>query len=134
MKANSKLFTSILKDREILIMKIFKEMTGKYELPSKWTLANSIKESEEGYKKLYINSEAEFYSRMVDIMILYRLTFEDLGKAIMAYNELRKIELKGEKFIIISFENDQFVLKLGFEPDEKSEMELGEFIKEVCVA
>jgi len=103
-------------------------------LPSKWTLANSIKESEEGYKKLYINSEAEFYSRMVDIMILYRLTFEDLGKAIMAYNELRKIELKGEKFIVISFENDQFGLRLGFEPDEKSAMELREFIKEVCVA
>jgi hypothetical protein len=44
------------------------------------------------------------------------------------------IELKGEKFIDIRFEENQFVLRFGFETDKKSAMKLQEFIKEKCVA
>ncbi len=44
------------------------------------------------------------------------------------------IELKGEKFIDIRFEENQFVLRFGFETDEKSAMKLQEFLKEKCVA
>jgi hypothetical protein len=93
-----------------------------------------IKESEEGCEKFYINSEAEFYARMADIMILFGFTLIDVALANKAYKEFSKIELKGEKFIVISFENDQFVLRLGFEPDEKSVIQLQEFIKEKCIA
>ena len=128
MKANRKLFTSFIEDRKIEIMKANKEITGKYELPSKLLLANSLKESKEGYKKLYFNSKTEFYVRIVDIMILYGFTLEDLGKAIMAYNEYSTIRLKGEKFIIIiSFEENKFVLRLGVEPDEKSAIQFKSF-------
>ena len=134
MKANRKWLKSFLKERKIEIMKKNKEMTGKYELPSKLALANMIKESEEGCEKFYINSEAEFYARMADIMILFGFTLIDVALANKAYKEFSKIELKGEKFIVISFENDQFVLRLGFEPDEKSVIQLQEFIKEKCIA
>jgi len=44
------------------------------------------------------------------------------------------IELKGEKFIDIRFEENQFVLRFGIETDEKSAMKLQEFLKEKCVA
>ena len=71
---------------------------------------------------------------MTYIMILFDFTLVDVALANMAYKELSKIELKGEKFIVISFENNQFVLRIGFEPDEKSAMKLQEFIKEKCVA
>ena len=134
MKANRKWLKSFLKERKIEIMKKNKEMTGKYELPSKLALANMIKESEEGCVKLPFNSEDEFLILMIDTVILYGFTLEDLGKAIMAYNEYSSIEIKGEKFIVISFEKNQFVLRFGFETDEKSAMKLQEFLKEKCVA
>jgi len=44
------------------------------------------------------------------------------------------IELKGEKFIDIRFEENQFVLRFGIETDEKSAMKLKEFLKEKCIA
>ena len=44
------------------------------------------------------------------------------------------IELKGEKFIDIRFKENQFVLRFGFETDEKSAMKLKEFLKEKCIA
>jgi hypothetical protein len=115
-------------------MKKNKEMTGKYELPSKLALANMIKESEEGCVKLPFNSEDEFLILIIDTVILFGFTLEDLGKAIMAYNEYSTLGLKGEKFIVISFEKNQFVLRFGFETDEKSAMKLQEFLKEKCVA
>jgi len=87
MKANRKWLKSFLKERKIEIMKKNKEMTGKYELPSKLALANMIKESEEGCVKLPFNSEDEFLILMVDTVILFGFTLEDLGKAIKAYNE-----------------------------------------------
>jgi len=134
MKANRKWLKSFLKERKIEIMKKNKEMTGKYELPSKLALANMIKESEEGCVKLPFNSEDEFLILMVDTVILFGFTLEDLGKAIMAYNEYSTLGLKGEKFIDIRFEENQFVLRFGIETDEKSAMKLKEFLKEKCIA
>jgi hypothetical protein len=110
------------------------ELTGKYELPSKSTIAKRILKSEEGCLKIPFNSEDEFLILMVDNVILFGFTLEDLGKAIMAYNGYSTLGLKGEKFIVISFEKNQFVLRFGFETDKKSAMKLQEFIKEKCIA
>ena len=134
MKAKRKWLNSFFKKRKIELLEMCEKMTGKYELPSKLALANMIKESEEGCVKLPFNSEDEFLILMVDTVILFGFTLEDLGKAIKAYNEYSTIELKGEKFIDIRFEENQFVLRFGIETDEKSAMKLKEFLKEKCIA
>ncbi len=134
MKAKRKWLNSFFKKRKIELLEMCEELTGKYELPSKSTLAKRIFESEEGCVKLPFNSEFEFLILMIDTVILFGFTLEDLGKAIKAYNEYSTIELKGEKFIDIRFEENQFVLRFGFETDKKSAMKLQEFIKEKCIA
>ncbi len=134
MKAKRKWLNSFFKKRKIELLEMCEELTGKYELPSKSTLAKRILKSEEGCVKLPFNSEDEFLILMVDTVILFGFTLEDLGKAIMAYNEYSTLGLKGEKFIVISFEKNQFVLRFGFETDKKSAMKLQEFIKEKCIA
>ena len=134
MKDKRKWLNSFFKKRKIELLEMCEELTGNYELPSKSTLAKRIFESEEGCVKLPFNSEFEFLILMIDTVILFGFTLEDLGKAIMAYNEYSTLGLKGEKFIVISFEKNQFVLRLGFETDEKSAMKLQEFLKEKCIA
>jgi hypothetical protein len=134
MKAKRKWLNSFFKKRKIELLEMCEELTGKYELPSKSTLAKRILKSEEGCLNIPFNSEDEFLILMIDTVILYGFTLEDLGKAIMAYNEYSTIELKGEKFIDIRFEENQFVLRFGFETDKKSAMKLQEFIKEKCIA
>jgi hypothetical protein len=134
MKAKRKWLNSFFKKRKIELLEMCEELTGKYELPSKSTIAKRILKSEEGCLKIPFNSEDEFLILMVDNVILFGFTLEDLGKAIMAYNGYSTLGLKGEKFIVISFEKNQFVLRFGFETDKKSAMKLQEFIKEKCIA
>jgi hypothetical protein len=120
MKIRSKELNSFIKKRKIEIKKLTKEMIGKYEFPPKWLLINSIKESVDGCEKIHFDSKAMFNIIMIDLMIIYGFTMEDVTKAHLAYKAFSELGIKGEQFISIFYEDNTFVLRLGIEPTKEN--------------
>ncbi len=119
MKTN-KAMNSYIKNMTKEIKKWNKELTGHYELPPIPLLIVSIKVSEGGCVKIYFDSVDWFLLKMINLMIIYRLTMDEFEKVILDYKAFRKSGIKGKQFISIYYEDNKFVLRLGTDPIEEN--------------
>ena len=119
MKTN-KAMNSYIKNMTKEIKKWNKELTGHYELPPIPLLIVSIKVSEGGCVKIYFDSVDWFLLKMINLMIIYRLTMDEFEKVILDYKTFSKSGIKGKQFISIYYEDNKFVLRLGTDPIEEN--------------
>ncbi len=111
MKTN-KAMNSYINNMTKEIKKWNKELTGRYELPPIPLLIVSIKVSEGGCVKIYFDSQDWFLLKMINLMIIYRLTMDEFEKVILDYKTFSKSGIKGKQFISIYYEDNKFVLRL----------------------
>ena len=95
-------------------------MTGKYELPQKWILIRSIKESETGCEKFHFDTKVEFYTMIIDLSINYGINLDDFSEAIMAFESYQVMGIIGERFVGIYYEDKKFVARAGIDPIEEN--------------
>ena len=120
MKTTSKELKTYIKKRTIEIKKWHKKMTGKYELPQKWILIRSIKESETGCEKFHFDTKVEFYRMIIDLSINYGINLDDFSEAIMAFESYQVMGIIGERFVGIYYEDKKFVARAGIDPIEEN--------------
>jgi len=103
------LMNSYIKKRKIEIKKWNMEITGKYELPSKWKLIERIKESDTGCIKYRFYSKNELIYIFLDAMIVidnHNAMVEEI------FDYLSDLGVKDEHFFCIYYEDNKFVLKV----------------------
>jgi hypothetical protein len=120
MNTTTKDLNSYIKKRKIEIKKCTKKKTGKYELPPKWTLIRSIKESETGCEKFHFETKVEFYTMIIDLSIIYGINLDDFSETIMAFESYQEKGIKGARFVGIYYEDKQFVLRAGIDSTEEN--------------
>ena len=109
MKPTLKYFKSYTKKRKIEIKKWNMEITGKYELPSKWKLIERIKESDTGCINYRFYSKNELINIFLDAMIVidnHNAMVEEI------FDYLSDLGAKDEHFFCIYYEDNKFVLKV----------------------
>ena len=117
MKPTLKYFKSYTKKRKIEIKKWNMEITGKYELPSKWKLIERIKESDTGCIKYRFYSKNELIYIFLDAMIVidnHNAMVEEI------FDYLSDLGVKDEHFFCIYYEDNKFVLKVEIDLTEEN--------------
>ena len=117
MKPTLKYFKSYTKKRKIELKKWNMEITGKYELPSKWKLIERIKESDTGCINYRFYSKNELIYIFLDAMIVidnHNAMVEEI------FDYLSDLGVKDEHFFCIYYEDNKFVLKVEIDLTEEN--------------
>ncbi|MFM7092358.1 MAG: hypothetical protein ACKOZZ_16280 [Bacteroidota bacterium] len=115
------LMDSYIEERKIEIEKMLKKRTGKNEPLPKSYLIDIIKRSEGGCFKIQFDSKVKLYHEIIDFSILFDINLDDFDEAIMAFASYKEMGIKGNRFVGIYYENNDFVIKMEIEPINEKE-------------